>query len=81
MGGLLVVAPTMSMQVFGAKVGAEVYSFYWCSFATSNLIGYAFVSQLSASFGFDNIFYICAGMTGLALLMMVFYDFKKDWNL
>jgi predicted MFS family arabinose efflux permease len=80
MGALLVVSPTMSMQVFGTKVGSEVYSFYWCSFAVANLIGYAYVSQLSSTIGFDNIFYICVGMAGLALLVMIFYDFKKDWS-
>jgi hypothetical protein len=76
LGAVLVVTPTMSMQVFGAKVGSEIYSFYWCSFATANLLSYVYVSQLTGLIGFNNVLYICAGMAAAVLVVLALYDFR-----
>lgn len=79
-GGFLVVTPTVAMQIFGAKVGSDIYSFYWISYSVANFIGYLYVSQLSAIIGFNNVLYICAGMAGISVLIIIFYDFNHIWK-
>ncbi len=79
MGGLLVTTPTVVQIIFGQRTGENIYGFFWCVIATANFIQYAYVSQLNQSIGFNNIIYICLGMTILAIPIVLFSGFQGPW--
>lgn len=74
-GGLLVVTPTVAQAIYGQKTGSNIYGFYWEVVATANFVQYLFVSNLSKTIGFDIIIYICLGMAGLAIPLVIFTKF------
>lgn len=53
MGGFLVMTPTVLQVIFGPKVGSNIYGFYWTVFGLSNLLQFAFVSELSKQVSFN----------------------------
>lgn len=80
LGGFLVSTPTSALCLYGPTTGANIYGILWDIFGFSNLLGYIFVSQLSKSIGFDNVIYVCLGMSILALPIVVFTKFQGPWE-
>lgn len=80
LGGLLVVAPTMCLQIYGSVIGAGIYSFYWLCFSFANFIGYVFVSLLSEAIGLTNVLYVALGMVAVVLVILPFFKFSAEWK-
>lgn len=80
LGGFMVTSTTGVHAIFGVKIGSKVNGFFWCSIALGNWIAYLMVSNLSQRIGFDNIFYICLGLTLVNLPIVIFYNFQGPWN-
>jgi hypothetical protein len=80
LGGFLVSTPTSALCVYGPTTGANIYGILWDIFGFSNLLGYIFVSQLSQSIGFNNVIYVCLGMSILALPIVIFTKFQGPWE-
>lgn len=75
LGGFLVLNITHSHIVFGIDVGSNLDLFYWSFFSFSNFIGYFYVSGLSDTIGFNNIFYICLAMNCSVYPLLYFFHF------
>ena len=75
LGGFLVLTPTFLQIIFGEIVGPNIYGFFWEIFGLANLIQYAYVSGLSSKITFNNIIYICLGMTVISALLVIFGNF------
>lgn len=67
--------PTVAQEIFGQETGSNIYGFYWCGFAVANFIQFAFVAGLSPTTGFDVVIYICLGITGISVFMVIFGKF------
>lgn len=79
-GGGFVVAPTFSQIVFGQVVGSNIYGFFWCTYGAANFIQYAYIRGLSGLITFDNVIYICLGMSVLSIIIIVCTNFRAPWN-
>jgi hypothetical protein len=79
LGGYLGTAPTIALYLYGASTGANIYGIYFCTFACANFIAESFVSELSASIGFNDIIYIVLGMSLATIPAVVFVTFRGPW--
>lgn len=75
LGGFLVLTPTFLQIVFGEVVGPNIYGFFWEIFGLANLVQYAYVSGLSNKITFNNVIYICLGMSVFSLILVIFGNF------
>ena len=73
-------APTFLQIVFGDRVGSNIYGFFWEVFGLANLVQYAYVSGLSSKITFNNVIYICLGMSLIALLLVIVSNFEAPWK-
>lgn len=80
LGGFLVTTPTSLQYIYGPTVGANIYVFFWETFAFANFLGYIYVSQLSKVIGFDNIIYIALGMCVCTIPALIFTKFEGSWK-
>ena len=81
LGGFLVLNITHSHLVFGIEVGGDLDLFYWSFFSFSNFIGYFYVSFLSGSIGFNNIFYICLAMNVTVYPLLALFHGESKWSM
>lgn len=79
-GGYLVATPTATQNIYGEATGANIYGIYWCNFALANFLGYIYVSNLTKVIGFDNVIYICLGMTVIVIPFIIFTKFQGPWE-
>ncbi|EGR29142.1 major facilitator superfamily protein, putative [Ichthyophthirius multifiliis] len=80
MGGTLTLYPPFSAQIFGVQVGSKIFGLYWYGFGFANFVQFLIVREFEKKIGFINIFYIYAGITFLALVVLFIADFKPDWS-
>jgi hypothetical protein len=72
--------PTFLQMVFGEKIGSNIYGFFWEAFSLSNLLQYVYVSSLSQLITFDNVIYICLGMSLFSLVLVITGNFEAPWK-
>lgn len=76
LGTTLAMAPTQALKTFGAKVGADIYGFYWTCFALANFTAYG----LATSIDLIILFYVFAGTSGLSGILVWLINYDVDWN-
>lgn len=57
-----------------------MYGFFWCTYSLSNFVQFGFISGLSATIGFNNIIYICMGMSVAAIPIVVCTTWEGPWK-
>ena len=72
----MVSTPTVVQAIYGQKTGSNIYGFYWEIISLGNFIAYLYVSNLSNTIGFDNVIYICLGMTLAVVPVVIFTKFQ-----
>lgn len=72
--------PTFLQLVFGERVGSNIYGFFWQIFGLANLVQYAYVSGLSPKITFNNVIYICLGMSVISLIIVTTANFEAPWK-
>lgn len=79
-GGFLVMTPTFLQLLFGERVGSNIYGIFWESFALANMLQYVYVSCVSPNISFNNVIYICLGMSIISLILVISGNFEAPWK-
>ncbi len=79
LGGYLVSSPTALLSLYGHTTGSNIYGVYWTVCGLANMTAYILVSQLSKVIGFDNVIYICLGVSVVSVPLVITTNFQGPW--
>ena len=77
-GGLFAVFPNSVTRLFGLRVGPQIYSVILLASILSSTLNLVMVDVLLDSMGFAACFYFSALVTGVALVILYFFEEKLD---
>ena len=76
-GGHFALFPALCLKEYGTAIGSKIYPVVYFAFPCSNFLQFGIIYFLKKSIGFNNIFWIFLGLTGLAFVLALLFKEKK----
>ena len=77
-GGHFAIFPPLCLTEFGTEIGSKIYPVVYFAFTCSNFLQFGIIYLWKSSIGFNNIFWIFLGLTGVSfILAFLFKESEK----